>query len=810
MAENGRPPTKLAKQLAAKDFTTQVASLGEARTISRQMLQQTLGQFDPEVIDLRRLHQMRRDPMVQMGLHYTKAPLLRAKWHIESDDPQIAAGVDEILRKVYGPLMRIGLNMLDFGYSGAIKRFEYGELLGEFETEEGAIRRIWNEPGVSPLMLRTPVPLYPDYTQVKLDKGKFDGIHLALVTPTPDANKRHIDPDYCLWWTNEFEESFGNWYGYPRTGYAYRYWWSYWFRWHMADRHFEQDADPPLQVWYPPGSSQRPGSAESVSNAAIALEIGNDLRGGATIAIPSDVHVDEMGRSTAQPLWKAEFLRGGENLQAFNQSFEYLDVLKLRSILVPEQALVEGKGGTSSRNVASTYGEIFTESLAQMADDLDDVINKHVIPQLVDANWGPDAARATKKTTGFQQEDLSLATELIKIAFNLDPNAMPIKFEELVRMAGLPMYTPKEQEEREEAAEQAAQAKVQAQAQAAVDAGGIPAGPDPGAGGVVNASGRYFRPRDVVHLHQGGTKVPSTQPAWARQEFERRANNSRHLAARIEGTVRERYEVLFDTVAEAVAQEDELQMSRVTDAVGGLVRKIMDYVRGRMQRYDQRVQGDLASLYHTAGAAELARLGLDQESWDVGRDEVQEWARERAGSLITTMDATVVEQHLRPFLQSELSKADSPPGFSGEPIELAQRISDKFVEYPNWMARRVARTEARMGYNQASLSIWDHVGVTEVQAYDGQGGASGVTDLECLRRNGEVYTLEEALEEDLKEHPNGTLSFIPITEGVELRPLDGSRTVMASQVVSSREIVAVTEDGWILSAEETGKLLAES
>lgn len=63
---NGRPATDAGKQLLSKDFTPLISSLGYSRMISKAMLTNLLGEFDPEYIGYRRLYAMRRDPMIQM------------------------------------------------------------------------------------------------------------------------------------------------------------------------------------------------------------------------------------------------------------------------------------------------------------------------------------------------------------------------------------------------------------------------------------------------------------------------------------------------------------------------------------------------------------------------------------------------------------------------------------------------------------------------------------------------------------------------------------------------------------------------
>lgn len=764
-------PTKEAAKLAGKDFSAQVASLGEQRQISRAFMRKAVGDFDPEYISLPRLYQMRKDPMIQMGLHYCKFPLIRAKWAIECEDPQIAAALKEIITNVYGAYTRLFLNMLDFGYQAGIKQFAQGELHTSYEDERGNQQKVWDD-DVQPLILEPPLPLPPDYVTPKIEKGKFAGINSALGVTGSDVESkdddRFVPPEWSIWTVNEFEEHFRNYYGYPRTGYAYRYWWSYWFRFHMEDRHFEMDADPALQVRYPKGESAE-GRGGVRPNRDIALDIGNDLRGGATIAWPSEVHIDDTGKITTTPLWDASFLEGGENLQAFRESAEYLDVLKLRSVLVPEQALIEGKGGTSSRNAAATYTDVFNESLAETGDQLAAYWNRYLVQQLVEANWGQDAPRATMVMTGFEESDLVLAGELIKLAFTLDPNAIPIKFEDLIRAVNLPVMSVKEQKDREgelqeqheeEERKAAEVAKLQREEANAAQ----PEGPE------VGGSQGLSQPV-VVHLHQGEKLVDSTAPAWARVEYERREANIGQLASRFERDMQRRYE---DTIEAVATHIEELGRG---DAKLSLafrhrtrVKKFLEFYDGllgflsqRRSPVDQELTGEMASMYHASGAAELVRLGFDTESWDVRRMDIQDWANEVVGRLLSQSQDSILEIHIRPWLEEQFEGESYR--FDPEPaLSLAQKLRVRFLKYPEWMAKRTARTEARRTYNNASLDVWELSGIKKVRAYDGLGGITGKTDETCLSRNGKILSIAQARVEDAQEHPNGTLGFVPIIE----------------------------------------------
>ncbi len=840
MAERGK--TKLAEKLAKSNFDAQTLQMGQNRMIDQQFIRGAVGQFDPEIITVPRLHMLRRDPMIRMGLYYTKAPMYRMKWRAESEDKQLAAATDEAIRKVWANYLKTGLVSLDFGYQGAVKRWKMGQLDGKYEREDGEPVPIWGDANFSPVMPDTLIPLPPEYTRAKLNSktGKFEGI-TSSIWPLDNHKDRTIPVEHALWWVNEYEETWNNWYGYPLTGPAYRYWWSYWFRHHMEDLHFEQDADPSLQVWYPPGDAQIDG--ETISHKDIALQIGSDLRGGGTIAWPSDVHKDETGKPTSVPLWRAEFLKGGENLAAFTASSERLDIMKLRAMLVPEQALIEGIQGTGARATSNVHADMYAKSLEQRGDDVLAMFNEYVIPQFVEANWGPDKPAVRLIQEGFDQEDLEFAQSLIEAAFSMDPNALPIDFDALLKQSKLPTYTPAEQREREEQAEQEAmERELEAQQQLEES---VPTQPDANAAAGINASGQYHPVREKLFLAGTRSKTKGGKPVDSPEaEINRRAQNTAVFTERIQATSQRRYEALFAAAAGYLASQESIGAAAGTtgatvgaaaSSVGGLellVAAILARMKGFIAEetvlFDRNIRAELASLYHAVGSSELARLGLDTNSWDVGREEVQGWADEHAGELIQSMDSTVVDQHLRPFLAKELqlsldtepkkrgmrrrSAADtSHQGVSGEPIDLAQRITDKFSNYPLWMAKRVARSEARVGYNEAALDMWDVIGIEEVQAYDGLGGESGQTDAVCLARNGEIYDIEEARKENKKEHPNGTLGFFPIIpDKISLKPPKREPALLAAQPVYAELPYIITEGGQVLGMAETVKVLERS
>lgn len=90
------------------------------------------------------------------------------------------------------------------------------------------------------------------------------------------------------------------------------------------------------------------------------------------------------------------------------------------------------------------------------------------------------------------------------------------------------------------------------------------------------------------------------------------------------------------------------------------------------------------------------------------------------------------------------------------PAELGDAI-EAWTGFDEYRAELIARTELADAYNAAALGSYGELGVSEVQAVDGEG------DDECASRNGQTFSVDDA--ESITDHPNGTLDWVPILPG---------------------------------------------
>jgi hypothetical protein len=783
----------------------------------RQAADQLGNPFEVEHIPLSRLRAMRRDPMLSFGLNFIKTPHVRAKWNINAKDkngpnPQVAAHLDYDLRRIYATYVFQWCNSLDLGFQPLAKRFELGIPAGTYiQTDQNTGTQteqpIWSQGGIQPIRWKPFVTLQPEACEpIWAGDGSFNGIDFdpsqqAYTPPTTSGitTAYKIDLYHSLWVTHEREQNFGSIYGYPRLGYAYRYWWSYWFRWAIADRAFERKADPSVLVYHPDGEFVDETTGATTSYSDYALTMGERMRSGGVIALPSEVYEDATGKGTIRQ-WEIDFTQNATNFDPFDKSFEYLDIAKIRALAVPEQAFFEGRGGTSSRNVAAEMQSSFTESQAVLSAQIVESINRWLIPQWLAVNY-PDflqnAGTANFVMQGFADVDVAFTQQVIQLIGQQPEGVVEllklVDLHEVLLEAGVPIADFAEQQRR--------QAEITAAAQAAQPPAVTPA---PGGVGVVPSSTGFSYiagpPEPIVIFSTSGTKFIESLP-----------DTPHYSDKAIKGFARQLWSLYHDLYADEYASalaalekanlSDETEVETVElaarDWMAKATKLIADWqMSKRWVPTLQRTKEIFQSMFSRAAKVELSRSKLSGQLDDT---EVEAWIDSHIAEIATEV-ATTTRTELRDFVAATL--AENP---KIELTELTQRAREHFVDFPDWKSDRLVRTEVRDVYNAATALAAQAAGANTLQAIDAQ---HGPTDRDCMERNGQLFSPDEALRE--REHPNGTLAWriLPVTnlsierradldEGVLGRYDAETETIMLAENVSEadeREYVAAVAE----------------
>ena len=176
------------------------------------------------------------------------------------------------------------------------------------------------------------------------------------------------------------------------------------------------------------------------------------------------------------------------------------------------------------------------------------------------------------------------------------------------------------------------------------------------------------------------------------------------------------------------------------------------------KREDAYLREHLRGLY-----VRLARSALTVVSNDTDRvvtktriERVTNQMLEAAGTRITGINETTrkaVSESVSEGVRRGYSIGQIVAGVADE----GYRGVKQLPSFDEARAELVARTETMLAYNESALRGYSEFGISQVEAIDGDG------DPECEERNGQVFSIEDALAVD--EHPNGTLDWAPISDG---------------------------------------------
>jgi len=759
--------------------------------------------FDSERVTLYQMRQMRKDAMIAFGLHYIKVPLVRAEWHIEARDKngpnaQVAAFVDAALRPIYARYIFQRMLALDFGFQAMSKRFIMKNPGGIYSDPAEAdqtrqIKPIWDEGSVDPVIWKAPVPLRPELVKPVFDDktGEFAGMTYDAPQVTRASTKTsrsktgqkglmEIDVYHSLWGTNAKDDEHGSIYGFPRTGHARDYWWAYKFLFQLSNRGYERVAIPPVIAFHPEGSSVIDDTTgETQPNWQIALEMADRLRSNAVAAVPSTMAEAGLGEaSNSQRAWDFKFLETPwQSLQGFDTRFNYLNVMKLRSVWVPEQAFIEGEGGTSSRNVASQMAEIFTESQSLLMEEADDEINRYMIPQLLIVNFPEfinNGGVAYKVSHGFRKEDIEFYKQVLQLVGQSQPDllANQLDITELLRRMNAPLRDARALErERQQVAAQSAlggpplvtpgPGNVGVIANPNVNpgfqnGGSVPAPRGGAAGFSYDASIYYQQP--TIYM-----QPPEHMDAWLgdADDFITNLPVSKHysdktlrsLALQLRRVWEAHFRRLYPDFAKYVNGIDKLELAdegkrvRITKKTAeAAVSKLMKgwtVASEEMEKLRQRSTELIRKMVDRGARLDQKRTRVDA---DLDEDDINSFVSEQVGRLIRLTDRTFKEE-MRGFVIDAIRDGQGPG-------EIADGITSHFQGFETTRADRIARSETRDAVNAATLLSGQAAGIRYVRATDGED-----FDEDCKARNGRLYTVREAWREMRKEHPNGTLGF---------------------------------------------------
>ncbi|KPK84256.1 MAG: hypothetical protein AMJ81_06070 [Phycisphaerae bacterium SM23_33] len=347
--------------------------------------------------------EMLNDPVIGWCLGFISAKLANARYEILCADEAKARFFQAMYDRVHHEFMLQAAPAVALGSLGLIKKFRF-----EVPTPQ--------DPNDPPAWTGTAIPFI---------LTGFDQIYPVGATPSFDSQTHeftgidhadgHVGAFYALWLTMGKGKAFGRYQGHGRLNYVYADWWLKQFGRDLYVVHLQKNIDRVVAVGYPPGQDN---AGKDYRDHAI--ELGDSIRAGATVAIPSTVYevVDQLTgetKKTNQAKWTLNFPAGAENVGAFHEMDDHLDQKLSLGLFVPPQVYLNVRqSALGGPTTAEVLGELAVDLLLLDAIDIDTHLNRYVFPIVERANFPADGPRVEKRTTGLVEKDKREIMEVVR------------------------------------------------------------------------------------------------------------------------------------------------------------------------------------------------------------------------------------------------------------------------------------------------------------------------------------------------------------------------------------------------------------
>jgi HK97 family phage portal protein len=130
------------------------------------------------------------------------------------------------------------------------------------------------------------------------------------------------------------------------------------------------------------------------------------------------------------------------------------------------------------------------------------------------------------------------------------------------------------------------------------------------------------------------------------------------------------------------------------------------------------------------------------------------------GTTLQALKDQLAEGIRRGYSMEQIMRGNDQEGFSG-----FSGVFKDYAEQGGYRSERIIRNETSVAYNRATVETYKELGLERVELADNLDGWSDEEEGdECLERDGQIVSLEEAEQAVADEHIQGTLTLIPFTE----------------------------------------------
>jgi len=370
------------------------------------------------------LEKMRKDGVVKAGLVFKKAPVLRAirKAKIVCEDKKIEAFLEKVFLPHLYELALTSLKAFEFGISFHEKVFKREDLNVEYENEETRKKEVaYKGYALTPYKYKFNHPMTISKIETIPETQEFNGYVQTpnILIPFQKAFVFAVNDFNSLWGESELIPT-----------YPYWFWKELITAYYM--RYLEKRATPPMIGMAPVGKSYSGDNEEVVDNLNWLAEVASHLRDGMTAVFPAAY--DEGGRQ----LWDLKELSVSDRGNVYRDALDWSEAAIFRSLLVPDKPISQMLQ-VGSYSLANVQFEAFLMVSESVLMEFLDAVEKDILKQLVELNFGANAPEVQIQTPPLSDEERARYYDIFKSLLVGHPQASRIDLLKLAEELGIPV-----------------------------------------------------------------------------------------------------------------------------------------------------------------------------------------------------------------------------------------------------------------------------------------------------------------------------------------------------------------------------------
>lgn len=282
--------------------------------------------------------QMKKDPVIRIGLAARKAPILAQDWRIEGPDERTNKFVAQAIKPVWTKLLRSSLTALEYGTRIHEKIFESRTIKIQLKGRRNDVmRNAWVPKRLKPIH-----PLDATPVQKSLKNGTIAGpVEAWQCTAADGVSRIDVPLEKLLVICHEDENDIGI--GESELENIEECWLEGAVVQKLYGRYMENRAIPPYKARGPFANREDPEHpGQYIAGQEVLLRVTENLRIGHGVALPFEVD-----QASGSQMWDIEEMSISERGDLFSDYLERNDALKLRGLLFPDKVLIQGRSGGS-------------------------------------------------------------------------------------------------------------------------------------------------------------------------------------------------------------------------------------------------------------------------------------------------------------------------------------------------------------------------------------------------------------------------------------------------------------------------------